>query len=125
MANNRLKVNIDADTSEALKQMKVVTEAVNECVAALEKLEQVMGRFTNKNNSIEIEVPVLLNRKQIAEAITNVKKSELIQKINDSKLMGMDSKVSISLDGKVILESIVEQTTDGFKITATDIKGVK
>ncbi|PGZ44069.1 hypothetical protein COE56_30675 [Bacillus anthracis] len=52
------------------------------------------------------------------------KQSEIIKKINGSKTMGMDSKVSISSDGKVILESIVEQTTDCFKITATDIKGV-
>ena len=37
----------------------------------------------------------------------------------------MDCKVGVSLDGKVVAESIVEQTTDGFKITATDIKGVK
>lgn len=36
MANNKLKINIDVDTTEALKQMKEVTEAANECVAALE-----------------------------------------------------------------------------------------
>ncbi|MDA2536893.1 hypothetical protein PDQ37_25840 [Bacillus cereus] len=35
MANNKLKINIDADTTEALKQMKEVTEAANECVAAV------------------------------------------------------------------------------------------
>ncbi|WP_431106273.1 hypothetical protein [Bacillus paranthracis] len=38
--------------------------------------------------------------------------------------MGMDSKVWLSLDGKVTLESIVEQTTDGYKSSATNIKGV-
>ncbi|KAB1365016.1 hypothetical protein GH876_25325 [Bacillus thuringiensis] len=53
MANNKLKINIDADISEALKQMKEVTEAANECVDALEKLEKVMGRFTGKNGLIE------------------------------------------------------------------------
>ncbi|MDO3374705.1 hypothetical protein QJ529_18735 [Bacillus paranthracis] len=46
MANNKLKINIDADTSEALKQMKEVTEAANECVAALEKLEVLTNRFS-------------------------------------------------------------------------------
>ncbi|EJR56192.1 hypothetical protein IIM_01284 [Bacillus cereus VD107] len=46
MANNKLKVNIDADTSEALKQMKEVTEAANECVDALEKLERLINKFS-------------------------------------------------------------------------------
>ncbi|MCT4573177.1 hypothetical protein N3930_39115, partial [Bacillus thuringiensis] len=41
MANNKLKINIDVDTTEALKQMKEVTEAANECVAALERLEKL------------------------------------------------------------------------------------
>ncbi|MEW9167015.1 hypothetical protein [Bacillus pacificus] len=54
MANNKLKINIDADTSEALKQMKEVTEAANECVAALSNLEQVMGRFTHQVNTVEL-----------------------------------------------------------------------
>lgn len=53
MANNKLKINIDADTPEALKQMKEVTEAVNECVDALEKLEKVMGRFANQSDTVE------------------------------------------------------------------------
>ncbi|MDA2299540.1 hypothetical protein PDN43_09765 [Bacillus cereus] len=53
-----------------------------------------------------------------------VKESVVIKKIDDSKSVGMDCKVGVSLDGKVVAESIVEQTTDGFKVTATDIKGV-
>ncbi|MED1305704.1 hypothetical protein BK704_10655 [[Bacillus thuringiensis] serovar konkukian] len=54
-----------------------------------------------------------------------VKESVVIKKIDDSKSVGMDCKVGVSLDGKVVAESIVEQTTNGFKMTATDIKGVK
>ncbi|PEE20746.1 hypothetical protein CON95_27000 [Bacillus toyonensis] len=46
MANNKLKINIDADTPEALNQMKEVTEAANECVAALEKLERLTNKFS-------------------------------------------------------------------------------
>ena len=46
MAKNKLKINIDADTSEALKQMKELTEAANECVAALEKLEKLTNKFS-------------------------------------------------------------------------------
>ncbi|MCU5330642.1 hypothetical protein [Bacillus wiedmannii] len=53
------------------------------------------------------------------------KESVVIKKINDSKSVGMDCKVGISLDRKVVAESIVEQTTDGFKMSATDIKGVR
>ncbi|PER36492.1 hypothetical protein COL26_13910 [Bacillus thuringiensis] len=33
--------------------MKEVTQAANECVDALEKLEKAMGRFTGKNGLIE------------------------------------------------------------------------
>lgn len=72
MANNKLKINIDADTTEALKQMKEVTEAANECVEALGKLERVMGRFTNKTDSLLIEVPVVLNGKTIARKIGRI-----------------------------------------------------
>ncbi|MDZ4464638.1 hypothetical protein [Bacillus cereus] len=46
MANNKLTIKVDADTSEALKQMKEVTEAANECVAALEKLERLTNKFS-------------------------------------------------------------------------------
>ncbi|HDR8114365.1 hypothetical protein [Bacillus wiedmannii] len=70
MANNKLKIIIDADTTEALKQMKEVTEAANECVKALEKLDKVMGRFTNKTDSLFIEVPVVLNGKTIAQKVS-------------------------------------------------------
>lgn len=46
MANNKLTIKVDADTSEALKQMKEVTEAANECVTALEKLERLTNKFS-------------------------------------------------------------------------------
>ncbi|KAA0795782.1 hypothetical protein [Bacillus sp. BB56-3] len=81
MANNKLKINIDADISEALKQMKEVTEAANECVAALENLEKVMGRFKGKSEpkgikGITVEIPTVLNGKTIA--------SDIVKSINDS-----------------------------------------
>ena len=72
MANNKLKININADTTEALKQMMEVTEIANECVGALEKLERVMGRFTNKTDSLLIEVPVVLNGKTLAQKIGRI-----------------------------------------------------
>ncbi|TBX39655.1 hypothetical protein [Bacillus thuringiensis] len=46
MANNKLTIKVDADASEALKQMKEVTGAANECVAALEKLERLTNKFS-------------------------------------------------------------------------------
>ncbi|MGX5519413.1 hypothetical protein [Bacillus cereus] len=46
MANNKLTIKVDADTSEALKQMREVTEAANECVVALEKLEKLTNKFS-------------------------------------------------------------------------------
>ncbi|MEB9609653.1 hypothetical protein P4J23_06315 [Bacillus cereus] len=69
MANNKLKINIDADTTEALKQMKEVTEAANECVTAFEKLEKVMGRFTIKGELKDIKVSIVLDKKVFAESI--------------------------------------------------------
>ncbi len=56
--------------------MKELTNVADACVEAFEKLDKVMSRFTNKNNSIEIEVPVLLNGKQIAEGITRITETE-------------------------------------------------
>ncbi|EJR62782.1 hypothetical protein IK3_03102 [Bacillus toyonensis] len=76
MANNKLKINIDADTSEALKQMKEVTEAANECVAALEKLEKVMGRFTNKGEML-IQFDVVLDGRTIAERTNKLTREEI------------------------------------------------
>ncbi|MGH1212676.1 hypothetical protein ACQVWG_05775 [Bacillus cereus] len=65
MVNKKLKINIDADTTEVLKQMREVTEAANECVDALEKLEEVMGKFTNQNETVEI----YCNGKVIAQTV--------------------------------------------------------
>ena len=51
------------------------------------------------------------------------KQSEIIKKINDSKLVGMDCKVGVSLDGRVVAESIVEHTADS--IQGRVVKGVR
>ncbi|PEQ63656.1 hypothetical protein [Bacillus cereus] len=55
MANNKLIVEVSADTTEAAK----------ECVDALEKLERVM----KKSDPVEVKVNLLLNGKLIAESI--------------------------------------------------------
>ncbi|MEB8735441.1 hypothetical protein P4G91_31425 [Bacillus cereus] len=71
MANNKLKINIDVDTTEALKQMKEVTEAANECVAALERLEKLTNKFSGlaRGGIVSagmMSVPVTLNGGTIA-----------------------------------------------------------
>ncbi|OUB90385.1 hypothetical protein BK784_25245 [Bacillus thuringiensis serovar medellin] len=70
MANNKLIIEVNADTTDALEGIKEVTEAANECAEALEKLEKVMGRLTNKKDSLFIEVPVILNGKAIAKKVS-------------------------------------------------------
>lgn len=74
--SKELTIQVNADTTRALEGIKEVTEAANECVAALEKLDKVMGRFTGKNDSNEIKVPVFINGKRIAEVIAKVAQSE-------------------------------------------------
>ncbi|MGX5439088.1 hypothetical protein [Bacillus thuringiensis] len=76
MANNKLIIEVTADTTEALEGIKEVTEAANECAEALGKLEKVMGKFTNKNDVIKIDVPVLINGRKIAEGITRITETE-------------------------------------------------
>ncbi|HDR5272543.1 hypothetical protein E8M24_32370 [Bacillus thuringiensis] len=76
MVNNKLIIEVTADVAEALEGIKEVTEAANECVDTLEKLEKVMGKFTNKNDVIKIDVPVLINGRKIAEGITKITETE-------------------------------------------------
>ncbi len=50
MAKNKLTIKVDADTQEALQQMRELTEAANECVAAFEKLEKLTNKFSGLAN---------------------------------------------------------------------------
>lgn len=77
MANNKLKIKIDADTTEALKQMKEVTEAANECVTALEQLERLTKKFSGLVTGVVISLNTVSNDKPIA--------SDVIRRINDSE----------------------------------------
>ncbi|EOG8705876.1 MULTISPECIES: hypothetical protein [Bacillus cereus group] len=71
-----LSVKVEVDTKEAEENIKELTAAVNECAEAFEKLEQVMGKFTSKNDVIKIDVPVLINGREIAEGITRITETE-------------------------------------------------
>ncbi|HDR4450946.1 TPA: hypothetical protein QCQ08_003631 [Bacillus cereus] len=79
MANNKLKINIDADTTEALKQMKQVTEAANECVAALERLERLTNKFSGLARGGMVSVPVTLNGNTIAESVSKIQETESVR----------------------------------------------
>ncbi|MEW9139046.1 hypothetical protein ACQGSH_22085 [Bacillus wiedmannii] len=94
-----------------------VDERVNVLAGKIYELERVVDNLEKTVSILSTEI-----REISKKANTG---AEIIKQINDSKSVGMDSKVFISLDGKVTLESIVKQTTDAIKISANDIKGVK
>ncbi|EOQ60712.1 hypothetical protein [Bacillus cereus] len=79
-----LTIELNVETTEALKGIKEVMEAANECVDALEKLEKVMSMFKGKGalTDITVECPIVLNGKTMA--------SEIVKRINDS-----DSNIQI------------------------------
>ncbi|HFU6602184.1 hypothetical protein ABR775_27000 [Bacillus cereus] len=54
MANNKLIIEVTADTTEALEGIKEVTQAANECADALDKLEKIMDKFTNRSDTVEL-----------------------------------------------------------------------
>ena len=70
MANNKFIIEVTADTTEALEGIKEVTEAVNECAEALEK---VMGRVTNKNEQEDIKFVMTLGDKVLIKSIVEHK----------------------------------------------------
>ncbi|MGE6501162.1 hypothetical protein ACQKF0_12610 [Bacillus wiedmannii] len=52
--NSELTIQVSVDTTEALEGIKEVTEAANECAGALDKLEKIMDKFTNRSDTVEI-----------------------------------------------------------------------
>ncbi|RVU61582.1 hypothetical protein BM74_25040 [Bacillus thuringiensis] len=100
----------------------------NEMKLVIVELRMQVTGLQNTIDELLRRVTILEAEMRTKAGITHVREivqqSEIIKQINDSKSVGMDSKVGIWLDGKVTLESIVEQTTDGYKMSATTIKGV-
>ncbi|MCU4999526.1 hypothetical protein OWO94_13090 [Bacillus paranthracis] len=72
---NALSVKVEVDTKEAKENVKELTAAVNECVEAFEKLENVMDRFTNKGELKDIQIGIVLDGRVTAESI--------IRKVNE------------------------------------------
>ncbi|PEA23103.1 hypothetical protein CON40_01535 [Bacillus cereus] len=64
---NVLSSQIIIDTKEAQKNIKELTKATDECMAALSKLEQVMGKFTGQTSTVELLAQSLV--KYTADAI--------------------------------------------------------
>lgn len=64
-----LTIQVTADTTEALERIKEITDAANECADALDKLEKVMDKFTNKGEIKDVKVSIVLDRKVFTESI--------------------------------------------------------
>ncbi|MGE6593038.1 hypothetical protein ACQKFU_26460 [Bacillus mycoides] len=74
-----LTIELNVETTEALKGIKEVTEAANECVAAVEKAEKVMGRFKGRAETIELYCDGKLLAKTIAEHTADSIKGRIIK----------------------------------------------
>nr|WP_257144266.1 hypothetical protein [Bacillus wiedmannii] len=85
-------------------------------------LQQTIDELTRRVTMLEAGLATKVGITDVQEM---VKESVVIKKINDSKSVGMDCKVGVSLDGRVVAESVVKQTTDGYKMSATNINGVR
>ncbi|HEQ3529097.1 hypothetical protein [Bacillus cereus] len=68
MANNKLIIEVNADTTGALEGIKEVTAVANECAESLEKLEKVMNRLTNKKQE-DIKLVLTLGEKVVVKSI--------------------------------------------------------
>ncbi|MBT2577436.1 hypothetical protein J7E43_08435 [Bacillus sp. ISL-8] len=73
-----LTIELNVETTEALKGIKEVTKAANECVAAVEKLEKVMTKFNIRNevNELVTHIPIHVDGKIIARSTHNYIRSE-------------------------------------------------
>ncbi|MED2910412.1 hypothetical protein P4360_33820 [Bacillus thuringiensis] len=75
-------------------------------------LQRTIEGLTRKVTMFEEE---LATKADITHVREIAEQSVIIKKINDSKSVGMDCKVGVSLDGRVVAESIVEHTADSIK----------
>lgn len=82
-----LSVKIEVDTKEAKENIKELTVAVNECVEAFEKLEQVMDKFTNRSDTVELYCGGKLLSKSTVEHTADSIKCGVIEgsEINETK----------------------------------------
>ncbi|WP_176546678.1 hypothetical protein [Bacillus thuringiensis] len=118
MDNQFLKMRVD-ELEKNVSDLQRDNEGLKQAVLDVSKSVEGLSR------KVSMLEEALATKADITHVQLINKQSEVVKQINDSKSVGMDSKVSLSLDGKVTLESIVEQTTNAIKVSANDIKGVK
>ncbi|MGQ3740074.1 hypothetical protein [Bacillus sp. FDAARGOS_1420] len=106
---------LESTTKQMYTEKMVMKGAINHLSETVDTLRKYVSDLEKK----------LSKKVDVTEIKQVVKRSELITKINDRKSIGMDCKVGVSLDGKVIAKSVVEHKTDGIKMTVTDIKGAR
>ncbi|MED1383883.1 hypothetical protein P4U30_27165, partial [Bacillus mycoides] len=92
---------------------------VNDLERDKEGLKQALLTVSTSVEGVSRKVSMVEESLATKVDITHVqlinKQSEIIKKINDSKSVGMDCKVGVSLDGRVVAESIVEHTADSIQ----------
>lgn len=89
--------------------MKVgMVELRMQVIGLQQTIEELIRRVTMLEEGLAMKADINHVR-EIAE------QSVIIKKINDSKSVGMDCKVGVSLDGRVVAESIVEHTADSIQ----------
>lgn len=75
-------------------------------------LQQTIDELTRRVTMLEAETRTKVGITDVREI---VKESAVIKKVSDSKSVGMDCKVGVSLDGRVVAKSIVEHTADSIQ----------
>ncbi|MED1287358.1 hypothetical protein [Bacillus mycoides] len=111
--NHRLEV-LETTAQQMYAEKMIMQGQINALYVTVDGLKQYIGDLERK-----------LSEKADVTDIKVVTRSEIIKKINDSKSVGMDCKVGVSLNGRGVAESLVEQTADAIKISANDIQGVR
>ncbi|MFP3414983.1 hypothetical protein SB773_25995 [Bacillus sp. SIMBA_074] len=111
--NHRLEV-LETTAQQMYVEKMVIQGAINSLNETVDGLKKYVSHLEHK-----------LSEKVDVTDIKVVTRSEIIKKINDSKSVGMDCKVGVSIDGIVVAESVVKQITGGYKMSATNINGVK
>ncbi|MGQ3740570.1 hypothetical protein [Bacillus sp. Fil] len=100
-----------------------VDERVSELGSQIYGLKRAVENLTQTVTLLSAKIDTKTDKDDVQQII---KQSELIKKINESSSIGMDSTVRISLDGKVIAESIAEHTADyiqGRVIKGEELRG--
>ncbi|MDZ4408778.1 hypothetical protein ORM92_23810 [Bacillus cereus] len=94
---------------------KSVNDLQRDNEGLIQTLNCVSAGVDELNRKVNMLEEGLATKADITHVQLINKQSEIIKKINDSKSIPMDCKVGVSLDGRVVAESIVEHTADSIK----------